>query len=183
MPKNRVGKIGYVKLWFQPFNVWLHSYFPKKRKKSAKSNPIFHWKETRDAALILRFLDSPVTEFNLPTFLFSSISAIFREKNGVKVGPNVKTLHVSRFCKNFIFPKFLKNCLCLLEYYLWCKFQQDRAIIGGFRAQKPKKWPNSWMLHRHENIGKFITCEPHMVWRWNLPRFCMTMRPIIWQKF
>ena len=83
--------------------------FTKKRSKSAKSNPIFHWKGTQDTALILRFLDSPMAEVNLVMFLLFSISAIFRGRKGVKVGPNVKTLGMSRFCKILNFSEILET--------------------------------------------------------------------------
>ena len=39
-----------------------------------------------------------------------------------------------RICQNL-----LKHPVPLLENYLWCKFQQDRIIFGGVRAQKPPK--------------------------------------------
>ena len=38
--------------------------FPKKRSKSAKSNPIFHWKGTRDTALIFRFFSDFFRSFS-----------------------------------------------------------------------------------------------------------------------
>ena len=38
------------------------------------------------------------------------------------------------------------------------------------------------MLHRHKNFWKFITWEPQMLGRWNLPQLCIFMRPSIWQK-
>ena len=83
--------------------------FAQKCSKSAKSNLIFHRKGRGDMALLLTYLDSPMAEFNLPIFLFFSISAIFRGKNGIKVGPNIKTLGVSRFCKNLNFFKILET--------------------------------------------------------------------------
>ena len=49
------------------------------------------------------------------------------------------------FCKNLIFQNF-SNTLCLLKYYLWCKFQQDRTIFGGVRAQRPLP-PSSTKSH------------------------------------
>ena len=79
----------------------------------------------------------------------------------------------------------MKHYFFLLEYYLWCKFQQDWTIFGGVRAQTPPpspKWPNSWMLHHHENIWKFINWQPQMLQRWNLSRLCIFMRPFIWKK-
>ena len=109
MPGNRVGKIGMSNFDSGPLTCDHALIFPKKRSKSAKSNPIFHWKGTRDMALILRFLDSPMAEFNVFVALFFSISAIFSGKKGVKVGPNVKTLGMSVFCKNLNFPKILKT--------------------------------------------------------------------------
>ena len=83
--------------------------FPKKCSKSANSNLIFHWKGRGDTALPLTYLDSPMAEFNLLIFLFFSILGIFRGKNGVKVGPNIKTLGVARFCKNSNFFKILET--------------------------------------------------------------------------
>ena len=56
----------------------------------------------------LTYLDSPMAEFNLAVFLFSSISAIFRGKKGVKVGLNVKILAMCRFFKNLNFSKILE---------------------------------------------------------------------------
>ena len=64
----------------------------KNSPNSAKSNHIFPGKRRGDRVLILTYLDSPMDEFFLHYYLFFSISAIFRGKQGVKVGPQVQTL-------------------------------------------------------------------------------------------
>ena len=51
--------------------------FPRKSSGSAKSNPIFHLKRRKDTALILRFLDSWMSEFLYQKYLFFSISVSF----------------------------------------------------------------------------------------------------------
>ena len=38
-----------------------------------------------------------------------------------------------------IWENFLKHSVPLFKHYLWCKFQQDRIIFGGVRAQKNPK--------------------------------------------
>ena len=58
-PRIRGSSIALVKFWFRPFNLWPRPDL----QKIAKSNPIFHLQGWGDAALILRFLDSPVAEF------------------------------------------------------------------------------------------------------------------------
>ena len=55
-------------------------------------------------------------------------------------------------------------------------------FLGELGPKTLQKWPNSWMLHRHKNFWKFITSEPHMLWRWNLAWLCIFMRHFIWQK-
>ena len=44
------------------------------------------------------------------------------------------------FTKTEILQIFLKECFCLLEYYLWWEFLQYHIIFGGVRAQNlPKR--------------------------------------------
>ena len=72
----------------------------KKRSKSAKINPIFHWKGTRDTALIFQFLDGLMAEFNPKIFLFFFD---FGHLQGEKGGQN------GTKCKNFGYVPFLQN--------------------------------------------------------------------------
>ena len=112
--------------------------FPTKNNQNrAKSNRIVPGIARRDRALIL---DSPMPKFFHENYLFFSISAIFRKNWGVKDGPKVQIVGISRFRKNLNFSEIYKHTFSLLEYYFWLKFHQNRAIFGGVRTQKaPKK--------------------------------------------
>ena len=67
--------------------------FPGKNSPSiANSNRVFPGKGRRDRALILTYLDSQVTEVFPDYCLYFSISAIFRGRRVVRVGPKVQTL-------------------------------------------------------------------------------------------
>ena len=61
-------------------------------------------------------------------------------------------------------------------------FSKIGPHLGELRPKNPPKWAISWMLHRHENISNFLTSQPQMLQRWNLPRLCTSMRPLIWHK-
>ena len=71
------------------FDFWslilYHAHiFPKKHSKSAKSNPIFHWKGRGDTALPFIYLDSAMAKYNLQMFLIFSILATFKGKKRIK---------------------------------------------------------------------------------------------------
>ena len=114
--------------------------FPGKNSPNiAKSSRVFPGKEKEDRALILTYLDSPMAEVFFHYSLSLSISAIFRGKRVIKVGPKVKILGSSLFHENLNPSNFFEQSLCLLEYCLWWEFRQYYVISGGVRAQKPPK--------------------------------------------
>ena len=82
-----------------------------------------------------------------------------------------------QFSKNFwniVFPSFSTTS--------GANFSKIRQYLGELGLKISRKWPNSWILHCHENIWKFITWQPQMISKWNLTRLCVFMRPFIWQK-
>ena len=73
--------------------------FTKKRWKSAKSNPIFHWKGTKDRVLILTYLDSMMAEFFSSFFYFPQ----FRPSSGGNRGSKL-----DQKCKLWVSPVSVK---------------------------------------------------------------------------
>ena len=59
-PGKIVGKIVFVKFWFQPFNMWPRPFLSKNSQNKTKSNYIFPEKLGQDMVLILRYSDSPM---------------------------------------------------------------------------------------------------------------------------
>ena len=183
MLRNCVGKIGYVKFWFRSFNKWPRPDFPKNRSKKAKSNPIFQWKGTRDTALILRFLDSPMAEFNLSLVIFFFDFGHLQEEKEGQSGTKRKIFGCLLFLRKFEFFQNSWNTVCLSSNTTYgASFSKIGPYLGELGPKNPQKWPNSWMLHCHETFLKFITWEPQKLWRWNLARLCIFVRPFIWQK-
>ena len=105
----------------------------------AKRNRVFPGKGRGDRALILTYLDSPMAEGFLLYCLSFSISAIFREKQVVKVGQEWKFWVCLFFVETQILHIFFKRYFCFVEYYLWWEFRQNWTIFWGVRAQKPPK--------------------------------------------
>ena len=77
----------------------------------AKNNRVFLGKGKEDRALILTLLNSPMAEVFLHYSLSFSISAIFKGKRVIKVGPKVKTLGSSLFHENSNPSNFFKRML------------------------------------------------------------------------
>ena len=73
----------------------------------AKSNRVFPGKVRGDRALILTCLNSPIADVFPHYWLYFLISAIFRGKRMVKVGPKVQTLGTSLFHECFCFAGVL----------------------------------------------------------------------------
>ena len=114
--------------------------FPGKNSPNiAKGNSVFPGKGRGDRALILTYLGSPVADVFPKYCLSFSISAIFKGKRVVKVGPKVQTLGPSLFYENTDPSNFFKQFFCLLEYYLCWEFRLYWTIFGEVRAQKPPK--------------------------------------------
>ena len=89
--------------------------------------------------MIFQFLDSPVPDFFPPKYFFL-ILVIFKGKKGSKLDQKWKLWVSSASVKSWTFQRFLKQCFCFLEYYMWWKFWQNLAIFGGVRAKNlPKK--------------------------------------------
>ena len=91
-----------------PLTFDLTQIFNKKCSKSAKSSPIFHLKGRRDTSWFYNFWIAQWVNFFLQNYFFKNLAIFFRGKKGVKVGPKVQTLGISRFCKNLSFSKILK---------------------------------------------------------------------------
>ena len=76
---------------------------PKKCAKTAKSNPIFHFKERRDRVLTLTYLDSPMADFfssKIFTFFVFGHPQGETGRGGSKLDQKKQTLGPSRFRKN-----------------------------------------------------------------------------------
>ena len=57
-PGKIVGKIVFLKFWFQTFNMWPRRFLSKNSQNKTKSNHIFPEKLAQDMALIMRYSDS-----------------------------------------------------------------------------------------------------------------------------
>ena len=81
--------------------IWDPTLFPGKNSlNTAKSNRVFPENGRGDRALVLTYLDSPMAEVFPHYCLSFSISAIFRVKRVVTVGPKMQTLGPSVFHEN-----------------------------------------------------------------------------------
>ena len=81
--------------------IWDPTLFPGKNSLNiAKSNRVFPENGRGDRALVLTYLDSPMAEVFPHYYLSFSISAIFRVKRVVTVGPKMQTLGPSVFHEN-----------------------------------------------------------------------------------
>ena len=159
-------------------------FLPKNAQNRAKSNPIFHLKGRRDTALILWFLDSPMVNFILKNIYFVQFWPPSWGKWAPKLDKNwkKKTLVTCSFCKNWNFQKNFNTLFLSLTATSGASLTKIEPFLGELGPKTPRpKWPNSWMLHRTKNFWKFITWELQMLWRWNLPRLCIFIRPSIWQ--
>ena len=140
MPRNRVGKIGYVKFWLRRFNLGSRPFFHQKTAKIGQKVIVLFLKNSHKIGP--RFCDFWIARwriFVLKSYLISSISASFMEQNGVKVGQKLKKKR--KFWGRPIsvkvgFSKTFWNGVLLSLSYNWCKFQQNRILFGGVRAQK-----------------------------------------------
>ena len=79
----------------------------------------------------------------------------------------------------------LKHCSHPVFLLWWTtsgpNFNKIEPYFGEKGPRNSQKGPISWLPHCHENIWKFITLEPQMAERWNLPQLCIFMRPLLWQ--
>ena len=82
--------------------------------------------------------------------------------------------------------QILKDCLntvfVLSESTSGQHFRQTEPYLGQKGPRNPLKKSISWMLHCHKNISNFITWKPQMLYRWNLPPLCTSIRRIIGRK-
>ena len=78
----------------------LSPLFPAKTVQTVQKVTVFSRKERGDRALILTYLDNPIAELFPHYSQNFLISAIFRGKREVKIGPKVQTLGPSLFYKN-----------------------------------------------------------------------------------
>ena len=54
--------------------------------------------------------------------------------------------------------------------------------LGELWAKNHSKAPQNGIFSCSENIWTFITWQQQMVYSWNLPHLCISMRPFIWHK-
>ena len=149
-----------------------------------KSNPIFSGKRRRDWALILPYLDSSMAKGFLWKFFIFFISAIFRRKQGVKVGSKVQTLNSPCFSKKTIFPKIIQT----LFFSVWVLYLGKISAKWDYSISVPptpfphkkkekKKRKGQFMDgNRYTKIWKLFTWQPQMLYWWNLPQLCISMR-------
>ena len=88
-------------------------FLGKNSQNIAKSNRVFPGKGRGDRALILTYLDGPMTEVFPHYCLSFPILAIISEKRVVKVGSKLQTLGPSLFHENSNLSIFFKQCFCL----------------------------------------------------------------------
>ena len=129
-----------MKFWFRPLDFWFLPVSLSKIDKIGQKVIVFFMEREEEMRpwffniwiiLWLKFC------CKCKYIYFFSISAIFREKRGVKGGPKVQTLGTSRFHKNLSISKILKLKITfsLVECYLWWKFYQSRAMFTEFWAE------------------------------------------------
>ena len=175
-----------MKFWFRPFDFW---FLPVSLSKIAKiGQKVIIFFLEREEEMGPWFLNIWIVLWlkffcKCKCIYFFSISAIFREKRGVKVGPKVQTLGTFRLHKNLRFSKILKLKITfsLVECYLWWKFYQSRTMFTEFRAEIAPPERAMLMLNQYEKNWKFITWQPQTLYLWNVLRLCIFIRPSIWQ--
>ena len=104
------------------------------------------------------------------------------------------------WCKNFWIPPtkwgfwanfFEFSTLYQKPYYVWCKILACITVPNLKRIwlHLGELWPkNHPKAHKagtfcwSENIWILITWQPQIVYSWNLPHLCISMRPFIWHK-
>ena len=111
--------------------------FPDKNSPNiAKSNHVFPGKGKEDTALILTYLDSPMAEVFPYYSLFFSISAIFRGKRAIKVGPKVQTLGSSLFHENSNSSIFFQTMLLFARVLPLVRIPAILRYIWGSKGPK-----------------------------------------------
>ena len=76
--------------------------------------------------------------------------------------------------EHWILKNYSKTVFGLWEAFLGSKLQQIWVIFGEKGPRNSPKGAISWMLYHHENIWKFITWQPQMLHKSNLPRLRTT---------
>ena len=111
--------------------------FPcKKSPNIAKSNRVFPGKGRGDKALILTYLNGAMAEVFPHYCLSLSISAIFRGKRVVKVGPEVQTLGPSLFHENSSPSNFFQLMFLLARVLLLVRISTILDHIWGSKGPK-----------------------------------------------
>ena len=186
MPRNCVGNMGWARFWLGHFNLWPRPFFnPKMLKIEQKTILFFIWKGEEIRPWFCNFWIARWLNF-LPGNIYFFDFDLLHELNGPKVGQKLKKnlnfasvqfqlkKEFSKTCavsvKKRIFQSFFKHSVPVLNTTSGASFTEIEPYFGELGPQKPLKWPNSWMLHHHENFWKFITWQKQMLWRWNLPQ-------------
>ena len=118
----------------------------------AKSNHIFPRKERQDKDFILTCLDSSMAKVFPHYCLFFSISAIFRRKRGVKVGPKVLILG--------LFHKYSNPSKIFQTKFLFARAGLKRSIMFVHLVETMKQIfisPSRCLWKRYVNNGNYKT--------------------------
>ena len=111
--------------------------FPCKNSPDiAKSNHVFPGRGKEDRALILTYLNSPMAKVFSHYSLSFSISAIFRGKRVIKVGPKVKTLGSSIFDENSNPSNFFQTMLLFARVPPLVRIRAILHHIWGSKGSK-----------------------------------------------
>ena len=76
----------------------------------------------------------------------------------------------------------LKHCSHTFFVLWWATSGPNFKKFESYLGEKGPRHPQKGLLHRHENIWKFLTLEPQMLSWCYLPRLCITIRPFTWEK-
>ena len=146
---KRICQILILTLWLVILCPPCPPCFLPKTAQTVQKITVFSWKGRGDWALILTYLDNPIAEIFPHYSQNFLISAIFRGKREVKIGPKCK-LWVRLFSiKTQILQKLSSQSFCLLEHYLWWECRQNWTIPGGVWVQKPNT-----IMSLHESVNQ-----------------------------
>ena len=71
---------------------------------------------------------------------------------------------------------------CIKNRNICSKSEKNLTVLGELWPKNHPRAPKNGIFCCSENIWTFITWKPQMLYLWNLPGLCISMRPFIWQK-